>query len=124
MKIFLKTTMPFVVALIAATVSTGEDLYRLTVDDGTGSGEYPEGTIVNITADACSEGEIFEKWETVSGGIGIYNSTSPVTNVTTVKGNTTIARRCKQKSSAFLYRPFVAAMTVLGSFFHMLWINQ
>ncbi len=42
--------------------------YLLTVANGTGSGSYISGTLVNITANPPAAGQAFEKWITDNGG--------------------------------------------------------
>ena len=53
--------MPFRDVALQATF---KDLprYALTVENGTGSGEYLAGTIVRITANPPPEGHLFDKW--------------------------------------------------------------
>ena len=55
-------TMPFQDIQLTATY---KDLprYTLTVESGQGSGAYLSGTIVQVTANQATEGEIFDHWE-------------------------------------------------------------
>lgn len=46
---------------------TGETKYALTVNNGTGSGEYAEGEVVTITADPAAQGKMFYRWEGADG---------------------------------------------------------
>ncbi|MFK7843740.1 MAG: PA14 domain-containing protein [Rhodothermales bacterium] len=40
----------------------GGGVYTFTVENGTGGGIYPSGTIVNISANAPGEDEVFDQW--------------------------------------------------------------
>jgi gliding motility-associated-like protein len=60
--------------------------YTLTVNNGTGSGSYTSGTIVNISADTPTVGKIFDKWIGDITGIADVNA-----SVTTFTTNTTNA---------------------------------
>jgi gliding motility-associated-like protein len=76
--------MPFTSASITATYI---DNSILTVINGTGSGFYPPGTVVTITADAPPANKAFNKWTgDVAGLTNIYSSsfslTMPDSNVT------------------------------------------
>ncbi len=51
--------------------------YEVTVTDGTGSGSYEEGTIVNITADTAETGMEFDKWV---GNVTFADETSMTTS--------------------------------------------
>ncbi len=59
------TTLTMPAANVAVT-ATYKDLppakFALTVNNGSGSGEYEEGAVVDIQADAPAEGKIFDKW--------------------------------------------------------------
>ncbi len=45
------------------------EINTLTVENGTGGGDYAEGAMVNISADAPEEsGKVFDKWTTSGGG--------------------------------------------------------
>ena len=46
---------------------TGETKYALTVNNGTGSGEYAEGEVVTITANTAAQGMMFYRWEGADG---------------------------------------------------------
>jgi hypothetical protein len=49
-------------------------VYMLTVNNGTGSGEYEPGQLVTVVADSPPEGYVFAGWEVVSGdGGSIFN---------------------------------------------------
>jgi len=59
---------------------TGTNLYALTVVNGTGDGSYPQGEVVNISADAPSPGTRFKQWTGATQYISDVNS--PSTTVT------------------------------------------
>lgn len=53
----------------------GKTKYALTVNNGTGSGEYAEGEVVTITADPAAQGKMFYRWEGADG-LEFVNDTS------------------------------------------------
>ncbi|MDR1705234.1 MAG: hypothetical protein LBS19_11205 [Clostridiales bacterium] len=53
---------------ITVSATYKEKLYALTVKNGSGSGSYKEGDIINIAANQAEAGSRFDKWLT-SGGI-------------------------------------------------------
>lgn len=57
-------------------------LYVLTVENGTGSGSYKFGFVVEISADKASDNMHFLKWEVVSGNATIADASSAETTVT------------------------------------------
>ncbi len=57
--------------------STG-DTYSLTVENGTGDGNYTEGSVKPISADAAPTGKVFDKWTGDVGGVADVNA-SPTT---------------------------------------------
>ena len=64
--IFLPNTTiytPFYPATVVATYKTqGETPYTLTVNGGSGDGDYLSGTCITIIADAAPAGQVFDKW--------------------------------------------------------------
>jgi len=50
--------------------------YTLTVNSGTGSGDYEEGEVVAIAADTAPSGTVFDKWVGDTAGIADVNSSS------------------------------------------------
>jgi len=50
--------------------------YALTVNDGTGSGNYAYGAVVSITANAAPAGKVFDTWTSDDGIFGDANSAS------------------------------------------------
>ncbi|OHX63835.1 InlB B-repeat-containing protein [Flammeovirga pacifica] len=76
-----KVTMPSAAVSVTATYKMApEDTYTLTVSEGTGSGNYKEGEVVEITANAAMEGYIFNQW---TGDVAaLEDAMSATTNVT------------------------------------------
>ena len=82
------------------TVTTGTDstikaiykdrVYLLTVENGTGSGDYAKGTEVPVVADAPDAHKVFSHWEVVTGECTIADANSAETVVTTTNEATTI----------------------------------
>jgi hypothetical protein len=54
--------------------------YSVTVTNGSGSASYEEGATVNITANAPTDGKVFDKW--TSSGITLADPTSATTSFT------------------------------------------
>jgi uncharacterized repeat protein (TIGR02543 family) len=50
--------------------------YTLTVNNGSGSGNYEAGTVVNISANTAPSGQTFDKWTGNTSGIADVNSSS------------------------------------------------
>ena len=65
-------------------------IYVLTVQNGSGSGNYPAGTVVTITADPPPIGQVFDRWVNVSGGGAFGNINSSTTTFTMPANNATI----------------------------------
>ena len=60
--------------------------YTLTVVNGSGSGSYAAGTLVNISANAPPAGQVFANWT----GASVANATSSSTTLTMPAANTTL----------------------------------
>lgn len=54
--------------------------YSVTVVSGTGSGEYEEGAVVNITANSPAVGYQFKEWTVTQGTVSIVNTTAQTTS--------------------------------------------
>ncbi len=65
-------------------------VYGLTVENGTGSGDYKKGEVVTIVADAPAADMKFDHWEVISGSAEIADATSATTTVTTSNEATTV----------------------------------
>jgi hypothetical protein len=60
------------------------DIHRLTVINGSGTGDYETGTVVPITGNRPSSGQIFDKWTgDVSGVANIHERSTSFTMGTT-----------------------------------------
>ncbi len=71
----------------AATPST----YLVTVNSGTGSGDFAEGATVSITAGAPETGKVFDKWTTTDGVTFADENTATTTFVMPAKAVTVTA---------------------------------
>jgi uncharacterized repeat protein (TIGR02543 family) len=68
-------------ATVTATpVAEPVPTYTVTVNNGTGSGQYEQDATVDITADTPPAGQRFKEWQVVSGGITLENPNEPVTS--------------------------------------------
>jgi hypothetical protein len=68
------------------TPTTPATTYALTVVNGTGSGSYTAGSVVNISANPAPSGQQFQSWT----GAAVASATSPSTTITMPAANTTI----------------------------------
>jgi len=80
-------TMPAANQTITATYVTATT-YTLTVNSGSGDGNYTQGTVVSISADAPPSGKVFDKWVGNTSGIANVNASS--TTLTMPAANQTI----------------------------------
>ncbi len=64
--------------------------YTLTVNNGSGDGAYPADAAINIVADAAPAGQVFDRWEVVSGGARIASVRVASTTVTMPSNNATV----------------------------------
>ncbi len=62
--------------------------YTLTVNSGTGGGEYEAGTVVAISANAPAAGKVFDQWTGDTGPVADVNSAT--TNVTMPAANVAV----------------------------------
>lgn len=53
--------------------------YAVIVNNGTGDGNYVAGATVTITADAAPDGQVFDRWTVVSGGVTLASEASVTT---------------------------------------------
>ncbi|MCL2078170.1 MAG: hypothetical protein FWH08_07190 [Oscillospiraceae bacterium] len=77
--------------------------HSLTVENGTGSGDFPVGTLVNIIADAPPAGYIFDTWRTVNGVV--------FTNINSA--STSLIMPEREITVTAVYKP-VYTLTVIG----------
>ena len=54
---------------VTLTAAFGQNLYLLTVENGTGGGYYPAGAPIKITANAPPKGQEFVCWVSAEGGV-------------------------------------------------------
>lgn len=66
---------------LATQIPIPPDKYKLTVNNGTGSGEYEANTVVTIQANAAEEGMIFSNWS----GNHLENIGNATASITTYK---------------------------------------
>lgn len=71
------------------TITAVYDTYTVTVNGGSGSGEYAEGDPVSITA-TPPEGKTFTGWTVDSGKVNFANSGSATTTFVMPNGNVTV----------------------------------
>ena len=72
------------------TQSESAQVYQITVQDGSGSGEAAPGTTVNIEA-AQKEGYTFQNWNVTEGSVNLTNPSEEVTSFVMPEGNVTVA---------------------------------
>ncbi len=48
-------------------------MYYATVENGSGSGQYPAGSVITVTAYSAPEGRTFDRWTTSNTDIGMSN---------------------------------------------------
>ena len=89
-KSFAKLSAMFMAAIMSLSIFAGTngapdtvyaaDTYKVTVNNGTGSGDYAEGDNVEITADTAPNGKYFKEWEIISGEITLDSATDTTTS--------------------------------------------
>ena len=89
------TSATYVIELPAPTPST----YAVTVNNGTGDGNYAAGATVTITADAAPSGQEFDKWTVVSGGVTLASATSATTTFEMPASAVEVTATYKNKAS-------------------------
>ena len=65
--------------------------FNVTVNNGTGSGQYEEGAYVSITANAAPEGKKFSNWAVDSGNVTITAPDSTSTGFTMPAADVTVS---------------------------------
>jgi len=78
-------TMPSSDAEVTATYATA---YTLTVDSGSGDGQYGAGAVVGISADAPGSGYVFEEW--VGDTTAVVDTGAVTTSVTMPASDVTV----------------------------------
>jgi LPXTG-motif cell wall-anchored protein len=72
--------------------------YAVTVNSGTGSGDFAEGATVNITANEPATGKVFDKW-TTSDGVEFANANTATTTFVMPAKAVTVTATYKDISS-------------------------
>lgn len=72
--------------------------YTVTVNSGTGGGDYAAGDTVTIRANAPASGKQFDKWEVNSGSVTLISATSSTTTFTMPAEAVTVTATYKNKS--------------------------
>ncbi len=80
------TTLTMPAAALTVTANFSQAAYTLTVVNGTGSGNYAAGAVVQITANTPPAGQYFQHWT----GAGVANTALASTTVTMPQANTTV----------------------------------
>lgn len=91
------------VAVVEATYKNR--VYGLTVENGTGSGNYANNTTVNIVANTAPADMAFDHWEIVTGSGTLADANSATTTFTTTNQPTTLRA---------VYRDILYSVTVNG----------
>lgn len=74
--------------------------YKVTVNYGSGSGEYEAGATVNITANAPeSSSRVFSRWTTSNSGIGFANANAVSTSFIMPASDVTVTANYKARTS-------------------------
>ena len=89
-KSFVKLSAMFMAAIMSLSIFAGTkgtpdtvyaaDTYKVTVNNGTGSGDYAEGDNVEITADSAPDGKYFKEWKVIKGEITLGSTTDTTTS--------------------------------------------
>ena len=73
--------------------------YAVTVNNGTGDGNYEENATVTITADAAPSGKVFDKWVVKSGKVTLASAISTTTTFTMPASAVEITATYKDKTT-------------------------
>lgn len=77
-----------------------ETKYKLTVNYGSGTGEYKAGEVVSISAFAPeSSSKVFSKWTSTNTGVGFANPTSATTSLTMPAAAVTVTANYKTRTA-------------------------
>jgi len=101
-----ETVMVIPASDVTVTAAFTVRTYRLTISNGIGTGDYPEGKVVTISADEAPAGYVFDKWTgdtTVADNSSLANTT-----VTMPAASTALSASYKPREPA-LYN-----LTVVG----------
>ena len=70
--------------------------FTVTVNNGTGTGSYPPGATVTITADEAADGWVFDKWVS-DDGVAFADASEATTTFVMPDKNITITATYKQE---------------------------
>ena len=108
-------TMPANEVKVKATYKLAATKYLVTVENGTlannppADGKYAQGATVTVQANAAPSGQVFDKWEVVSGGVTLANATQVSTTFTMPANEVKVKATYKNAPAA----PTTYAVTVL-----------
>lgn len=80
-------------------IATPSTKYTVTVENGTGGGQYAENDTVTVKANTAPSGEVFDKWIVNSGTVTLANTNSATTSFAMPKENVRITAIFKDESS-------------------------
>jgi len=90
------TTVTMPASNVEITATYTDKTWTLTVNSGTGDGNYAVDTVVDIDADTAPSGQDFEEW--IGDTAGIASVTSPETTLTMPYGNAEITATYTDKT--------------------------
>ncbi len=94
-------TMPAADVTVTATYKDDpEKQFALTVVNGTGSGQYEAGTVVNISAHNPAAGKVFEQWTGDTAHVADMNSTP--TTITMPAANVIVTATYRDQDMAYV----------------------
>lgn len=80
------------------TIPAAGEKYTVTVNSGTGGGDYAAGDTVTIKANAPASGKQFNKWEVNSGSVTLASATNSTTTFTMPAEAVSVTATYKNKS--------------------------
>jgi hypothetical protein len=100
-RIYNKKTSSITTRLDAIEIidPTAGERYSLTVNNGSGDGNFYSGTEISINANSAPAGQIFDKWLVNSGSPIIENESTMTTSLTMSANNTVITATYKDTSN-------------------------
>jgi hypothetical protein len=94
------TTVTIAVSDITLTATYKDVYYTLTVNSGSGDGQYTMGTTTPISANAAPSGLVFDRW--VGDTSPIFNRYAADTTVTMPAGDVTVAATYKDPRESYV----------------------
>ena len=101
--------MPAAATAVVAVYKAATPNFALTVTQGSGSGLYPAGTVVNITAQGASAGQIFDQWI----GAAVANGSAPATTLVMPAADVTVTALFEPLGVAVNQPPTASPQSVL-----------